>query len=132
MILPYVEENNLYNQFHLDEPWDSEHNKKLLEQMPKLFASPAESAESLKNHETPYQGFVGKGAFFDGKDGIKSTDITDGTSNTIMIVEAAKTVPWTNRTTSPLTRANCCRRSAACSPTSSTRPCATAPSAAFR
>ncbi len=94
-ILPYVEENELYNQFHLDEPWDSEHNKKLLEKMPKVYAAPAEPEEVLKKHETPYQGFVGKGAFFDGKEGIKVTDITDGTSQTVMVVEAAKPVPWT-------------------------------------
>ncbi|HVS35906.1 MAG TPA: DUF1559 domain-containing protein [Gemmataceae bacterium] len=94
-VLPYIEQDQLYKQFHLDEPWDSENNKKLLEQMPKTFASPAQSAESLKNHETPYQGFVGKGAFFEGQDGIKIADITDGTSNTIMLVETAKTVPWT-------------------------------------
>ncbi len=95
MILPYIEQNQLYNEFHLDEPWDSEHNKKLLEKMPKTLASPSQSAESLKKFETPYQGFAGKEAFFDGKDGIKITDIPDGTSNTIMLVDTAKTVPWT-------------------------------------
>ena len=30
-ILPYIEEQQLYQDFHLDEPWDSEHNIKLLE-----------------------------------------------------------------------------------------------------
>jgi len=42
MILPYIEQNNLYQQFHLDEPWDSEHNQKLMQQMPKTYASPKE------------------------------------------------------------------------------------------
>jgi hypothetical protein len=93
-ILPYIEQDKLYKQFHLDEPWDSDNNKKLLEQMPKVFAAPAQSETSLKNHETPYQGFIGKGAFFEGIKGIKAADITDGMSNTIMFVEAAKTVPW--------------------------------------
>ena len=94
LILPYVEQNELYKQFHLDEPWDSENNKKLMEQMPKVFAAPAQSEESLKNHETVYQGFAGKGAFFDGKKGLTFADVTDGLSNTIMAVEAAKPVPW--------------------------------------
>src|SRR5262249_51556565 len=39
-ILPYVEQDNLYKQFKLDEPWDSEHNKKLIAQMPKVYALP--------------------------------------------------------------------------------------------
>ena len=37
-ILPYIEQENLYRQFKLDEPWDSEHNKKLVKSMPKVFA----------------------------------------------------------------------------------------------
>src|SRR5215218_9186216 len=37
-ILPYIEELPLYQKFKLDEPWDSENNKKLVDQMPKLFA----------------------------------------------------------------------------------------------
>src|SRR5439155_26494817 len=44
---------------------------------------------------TYYQGFVGPGAFFEGTKAIRLADILDGTSNTLMIVEAAEPVPWT-------------------------------------
>jgi hypothetical protein len=91
LLLPYLAQNDLYMQFHLDEPWDSEHNKKLLAKMPRVYAAPGQKETS----STPYRGFSGKGAFFDGKKGLRIADITDGTSNTIMIVEAPKGVPWT-------------------------------------
>jgi hypothetical protein len=96
MILPYIEQVDLYNQFHLDEPWDSEHNKKLLAKMPKTYLSPQQDEKSIEEHLTYYQGFVGKGAFFEGKKGLRfPADFPDGTSQTIMIVEASKGVPWT-------------------------------------
>jgi hypothetical protein len=93
LILPFVEQDNLYKQFHLDEPWDSEHNKKLLAHMPRAYALPGKEAPG--GTETHYLGFVGKGAFFEGRKGIQIQEITDGTSNTILVVEAAKGVPWT-------------------------------------
>ena len=40
-LLPHLGEQKLYKEFHLDEPWDSEHNKKLVAKMPKVFANPA-------------------------------------------------------------------------------------------
>jgi prepilin-type processing-associated H-X9-DG protein len=91
-LLPFLDQQDLYKEFHLDEPWDSAHNKKLLKKMPYLFASPlSEKATTL----TPYLAFVGKGTIFPGKKGIRIADILDGTSNTIMFVEGAKQVPWT-------------------------------------
>jgi prepilin-type processing-associated H-X9-DG protein len=45
--------------------------------------------------ETHYRAFVGNGALFDYVRGPKITEITDGTSNTIMVATAADAVPWT-------------------------------------
>ncbi len=94
LILPFVEQEQLYKEFKLDEPWDSEHNKKLLAKMPRVFASPTapQDAAAFRTH---YLGFMGKGAFFEGTRGIPIASITDGTSNTIMLIEGAPSVPWT-------------------------------------
>jgi uncharacterized protein (TIGR03067 family) len=91
-LLPYLEQQNLYKAFKLDEPWDSEHNKKLLDKMPRVFAP---AGVDLKPHTTMYRVFVGPGAAFEGTSGQRLTGFTDGTSNTILVVEAAEAVPWT-------------------------------------
>ncbi|HTU19628.1 MAG TPA: DUF1559 domain-containing protein [Gemmataceae bacterium] len=41
LILPFLEQQNLYNEFHLDEPWDSPHNLRQLPRMPKVYSSPS-------------------------------------------------------------------------------------------
>jgi hypothetical protein len=92
LLLPYLEEKKLYDEFHLDEPWDSVHNKKLLERMPAVYRV---DRQSLKPTETPYVVFTGKGTVFEGAQGISVVDISDGTSNTLMVVESAQPVPWT-------------------------------------
>ena len=92
-ILPYVEEQELYKAFHLDEPWDSEHNKALIPRMPKVFACPSNPATPGM---TRYKVFVGKGALFDNPGqptGFR--DITDGLANTLAVVETNAPVPWT-------------------------------------
>jgi hypothetical protein len=93
-ILPYLgdKEKALYKEFKLDEPWDSAHNKKLLDRMPDVYRSPA--AKGMTN-QTPYQVLTGPNTVFAGTKGMRLFAITDGTSNTILAVEATPTVPWT-------------------------------------
>jgi hypothetical protein len=100
LLLPYLEEEALYKRFHLDEPWDSPHNIKLLDQMPDVFAIPAEGiGERADSHSTFFQVFVGPGAAFEGREGIEYSnqyrDFPDGTSNTILVFTASRAVPWT-------------------------------------
>jgi prepilin-type processing-associated H-X9-DG protein len=106
-ILPFIEQDQLYKQFKLDEPWDSEHNKKLIALMPETYKLPGDTAK----HELPstyYQAFVGPHAAFEipTKAEFKQPGLTlgptripasfpDGTSNTIWVAEAATALPWT-------------------------------------
>jgi hypothetical protein len=92
-ILPFVEEQPLWKQFKMDEPWDSPNNKKLIEKMPKLYAPVRIKA---KAGETFYQVFTGEKAPFGGK--MKPSipgSFPDGTSNTGMVFEAGDPVIWT-------------------------------------
>jgi RNA polymerase sigma factor (sigma-70 family) len=93
LLLPYLEQKALFDEFKLDEPWDSPHNRKLQARMPKVFAAPDAAGKAAQ--ETFCQMFAGKGTIFDGQKGTPITDIRDGTSNTILIIEGGAAVPWT-------------------------------------
>jgi prepilin-type processing-associated H-X9-DG protein len=116
-ILPYLEHSPLYEQFHLDEPWDSEHNKALIAKMPASLASPALGAEKRNQGLTSYlapltrkpgtpakppapapgAGPTVEEAIFDDPAGISFNKITDGTANSIMVLEAhpKHAIAWT-------------------------------------
>jgi hypothetical protein len=95
-ILPFLgeTEGELYKQFHLNESWDSPHNKKLLSRMPRVYAPPGTTPQ--EPYTTFYQVFVGPHAAFEQHRGIRvPVDFTDGMSQTLLIVEAGSAVPWT-------------------------------------
>jgi hypothetical protein len=95
MLLPYLEEAKLYREFHLNEPWDSEHNKPLIARMPAVFA--AHSARLRAEGKTTLVAPVGQQTVFGLPEGVAIQSITDGTSNTIMIVDVddPQAVIWT-------------------------------------
>ncbi len=95
LMLPYIGEQQLYSQFRLDEPWDSENNKKLIAQMPRIFVAPESKAAA--EFKTVYLGVRGEKAAFTGVEGVEIRSFTDGTSKTITVVEANdnSAVIWT-------------------------------------
>lgn len=109
-ILPYLEPHrdmdNLYKRFKMDEPWDSDNNKALVKEMPKIFAMPGVKSQPGMTH---YQVFTmplnlpaGKKGMYMPMFSLSKSKLTlgqltvqDGTSNTICITEATTPVEWT-------------------------------------
>ena len=93
-LLPFIEQDPLYARFKLDEPWDSPHNIKLLDQIPITYVDP--NQPDLGN-KTTYLAPIGPGSIFGSNKRMRFRDVTDGTANTIMIIQAGgdKAVPWT-------------------------------------
>ncbi len=98
MILPYLDQAKLYNEFHLDEPWDSEHNIKLVSKIPAVLKSTSLPGEKLEHSKTRFVAPLTFNSTF-GRvgPGVRIQEITDGTSNTLMIIEASsdESVIWT-------------------------------------
>lgn len=89
-ILPFFDESDLYGQFHLDEPWDSEHNKALIPKIPEAYRK----AGRANDGNTVFLVPIGKGLAFEGDKGIAADSIAHGT---IVVVEANddRAIPWT-------------------------------------
>jgi prepilin-type processing-associated H-X9-DG protein len=89
-ILPFLDQQQaLYNEFHLDEPWDSPHNKTLISRMPAVYTCPSGSQALAREGKTSYLVPRGPATAFPGAKGVSLREITDGTSNTIAVVDAS-------------------------------------------
>jgi prepilin-type processing-associated H-X9-DG protein len=91
-ILPYLEQQALYDRYRFDEPWDSANNRSVLERMPPLFRHPGDDRDGPY---ASYYAMTGPETIFDGSKGAGFAAIEDGTSNTILLVEAKRDIPWT-------------------------------------
>jgi hypothetical protein len=92
LLLPYLEEQALYNQFQLYEPWDSPRNLSLL--LVTRAYSPHRRGLKTEPGDTFIKVFVGKGTAFEGAEGVPLHSFVDGTSDTFLIVEGGRPVPW--------------------------------------
>ena len=91
-ILPYIEENEIYNRYRFDQPWDSPHNSKVTARMPDVFRHPSQPRDTTS---ASYYVVVGEETMFrpDSR-AVTFGNVLDGTSNTIMVVEAKRDVHW--------------------------------------
>jgi hypothetical protein len=124
-ILPYLEQQELYNQYNFDEPYDGPSNRKLLDKMPAVYSHPGLDGGPSSHMSASYfvftgpqtalspssdAGAAGGMAAIDkpsapgskpapgaasGPTGPTLMDMYDGTSNTILAVEAKRDIPWT-------------------------------------
>jgi Protein of unknown function (DUF1559) len=96
LILPFIEEQELYNQFRLNEAWDSPHNASLLDRMPTIYAPPRRKQSLVPKDHTVCHVFVGKGTPFEVGQAVRlENGFPHGLSNTLLFVEADEPVPWT-------------------------------------
>jgi prepilin-type processing-associated H-X9-DG protein len=93
-ILAYIDSGALYAKLHLDEPWDSPHNRSLLEPTPRVYACPSD--QDRKPGMTGYQAVIGPStAFTPDFKPLKMSDFTDGLNMTLLVGESRQAVPWT-------------------------------------
>lgn len=100
LILPYIDEQDLYDQYDFNEPWDGPNNRKLWDKMPLVYRCPGfDEAARLRVFDSPpcetnYFAVVGPQTAWRGDDSVDVSDVTDGLSNTLLILESSKSACW--------------------------------------
>jgi prepilin-type processing-associated H-X9-DG protein len=94
LILPYLGEQSLYNEYNFAEPWDGPGNRELLARIPQVYVCPSRLAAIPKTN-TAYAGVLGEHCAFRGSQPVRMAEITDGRSNTLIVGEATNSsIPW--------------------------------------
>lgn len=94
LLLPFLGEQELYDLYRFDEPWNSRHNAGVIEHMPLVYRCPKDNESPLRQANVAV--VTGPGTLFEGARRFKRGDITDGANQTLLVVEVANTgYPWT-------------------------------------
>lgn len=92
ILLEFID-RDLYEQYNFDEPWDGPNNSKLIPQVPKCYRCPSDDAPP---GTTNYVAIVGAPTVWPNTSSCRLSQITDGTTNTIAVVEVTGlNIPWT-------------------------------------
>lgn len=87
LLLPFLEQGSMYSQFDLSEPWDSDKNQAISLSPLTIFQDPASPSSTETPAQTDYLFVSGPQTMFEGEKGFAMQACTDGTSNTLMVVE---------------------------------------------
>jgi beta-lactamase regulating signal transducer with metallopeptidase domain len=90
-LLPYLGEQQLFDDYKLDEPWDGEHNKRLIEKMPDVYSG----RQPPRQGKAEYYVVTGKGTLFDGNAPASRESIADAPGETILVLQGRRRIPWT-------------------------------------
>jgi hypothetical protein len=94
LILPFLDEQTLYQQYSFQEPWDGPNNRQLLSPAPVIYRCPSDLRTGQSNW-TSYVAVVGPRTAWPGSKSSKLSEFTDGTSNTMLVVEDhSQKIPW--------------------------------------
>lgn len=101
-ILPFIEQNNISRSLRMDEPWDSEHNLEFSQRPIEVFADVTGDGRIRMP--------VFPGSIWDTDEGTSLGRVTDGTSNTILLIQAppnsdqswADPTPWKISESNPM------------------------------
>ena len=94
ILLPFMGYEELAKKFNYDEPWDSEHNKKLLVEVPEEFLYLDIKEPGLTRVSIP----SGKAMFYNPTGKFTGDGCRDGFKHTVLFYETADPVPWTKPT----------------------------------
>jgi hypothetical protein len=97
LILPFMEESHLYEQYDFSESWDGPNNSKLLSKMPKIYRCASHPSDGRDPKQcTSYLAVVGNSANGKGAGSAALGNVTGDARNPIMLIEdSAPHVPWT-------------------------------------
>jgi hypothetical protein len=89
LILPFLGEQALYDQYRFTEPWDGPHNSVLRKQPLAAFNCASENRKNGRTESTmtSYVAVIGPETAWPGDQSVSIGDIADGTSATLLVVE---------------------------------------------
>lgn len=93
LILPFVDQVPLHERIDLSKPWDDPVNAEAGKQVPGLYRCPSATHDP---GQTVYLALVGENSFLRSTTPRPISEISDGTSNTVAVIEvtANQAVPW--------------------------------------
>lgn len=96
LLLPFLDEPERYALYRFDEPWNSEHNLLLASELSGRGWNPYACPEAGYTLESSYVAVIGSHTAWPGATCRKRAEFTDGTSDTVLVVEVADSgIGWT-------------------------------------
>jgi Protein of unknown function (DUF1559) len=88
LLLPYLEYEPLYAKYDFNEPWNGPNNSTLVAEVPRYYQCPTDLPQQRPRlPDTSYLAVAGPGTAWPGDQSVSMQQITDGTSNTLLVVE---------------------------------------------